>query len=65
MTEAARLLRAARRDDGTVALGVLKQLVLSRRRRRSTLLALEELLAREGLLYAWLHILGGAREDCR
>lgn len=61
MTEAERLIRAARRSDGTLALGELKRLVLSRRRRRSTLLALEELLAREGLLYAWLHIMGGAR----
>lgn len=61
MTEAERLLRAARRADGTIALGELKRLAFSRRRRRSTLLALEELLAKEGLLYAWLHILGGAK----
>ncbi|MER3397376.1 MAG: hypothetical protein C4316_02370 [Chloroflexota bacterium] len=61
MTEAERLLRAARRPDGTLALAELKRLVLSRRRRRATLLALEELLAREGLLYAWLHIMGGAK----
>ncbi len=61
MTEAERLIRAARRPDGTLALGELKRLVLSRRRRRSTLLALEELLAREDLLYAWLHLMGGAR----
>lgn len=61
MTEAERLLRAARRADGTIALGELKRLVLSRRRRRSTLLALEGLLAGEGLLYAWLHIMGGAK----